>query len=316
MAQIPLFLVTGWLGSGKTTLLKNFLNRHAADRKIAVVQNEFAPSGIDGIELKRTGKPFKILELNRGSVFCVCLFSDFCRSLGVLIDEYKPAAVVVEATGLADPIALAQLLETPALKERLYLRHVWCLVDVSSYLKFARAVKQVTHQIRVADTILLNKCDQAAPGEIELVKKEIIFLNPFAVVESTSFAGTKLDNIFDKPVSLPAAGRLVDEKPVPRPPVETVVLRHAGLTTRKALETFAGKYASKVWRLKGFVRCREGNVSVQLVFGDLKITTAADYAGPTEIVALGDEFDAKMMRADFRRLFQAASLTQSSGGKR
>lgn len=303
MAQIPFFLITGWLGAGKTTFLKSFLNRHADGRKIAVVQNEFAPSGVDGLELKRTGKSFRILELNRGSVFCVCLFSDFSRSLSALIDEYKPDAVVVEATGLADPIALAQLLETPGLKKRVYLKHVWCVVDPASYSRFARNIRQVEHQIRVADTILLNKCDQAAPGEVERVKNEISSLNPFAGLAATSFAGINLDNIFDENFSEPSAGRVAGEKPWPRPPVETAVLRHAATTTRKALQTFIDNYISKVWRLKGFVRCREGNVSVQLSFGDLKIAEADDYEGPTEMTALGDNFDVNAMRSDFELLF-------------
>ena len=310
MAQIPFFLATGWLGSGKTTFLKNLLNRHAAEHKILVVQNEFAPSGVDGIELRRTGKPFRILELNRGSVFCVCLFSDFCRALSAMTDEYRPDAVVLEATGLADPIAVAQLLETPALKERLFLKHIWCLVDASAYLKYARAVRQVTHQVRVADTVLLNKSDCATDADIELVKKEIMVLNPFARVETTSFAGTNLEDIFETQSFSTNAGRVAGTKPGPRPPVATAVLRHTGLTTRLALEAFADKYAAKVWRMKGFVRGREGSVSIQLIFGNLKIAEAADYEGPSEITALGEEFDVTTMRLDFERLFQPPAGAQ------
>jgi G3E family GTPase len=302
MAQVPFFLITGWLGAGKTTLLKNILNRHAGGRKIAVVQNEFAPSGVDGVELRRTGRPFRMLELNRGSVFCICLFSDFRRSLSALIDEYAPDAVAVEATGLADPIALAQLLETPELKKRVYLQQVWCVVDLAAYSGFARGIRQVEHQIRVADTVLLNKCDLAAPAEIERVKKEISVLNPFARVEPVSFAGINLDDIFEKRPALPAAGRIGAREPEPRPPVETAVLRHAGTTTRKALQIFIDKYAPRVWRLKGFVRCREGNVSVQLSHGTFRIAAAAGYDGPTEITAVGGGFAAGTMRADFAEI--------------
>jgi len=303
MAQVPFFLITGWLGAGKTTLLKNILNRHAADRKIAVVQNEFAPSGVDGVELRRTGRPFRMLELNRGSVFCVCLFSDFCRSLSALLDEYGPDAVFVEATGLADPIALAQLLETPELKKRVYLKHVWCVVDLAAYSRFARKIRQVEHQIRVADTVLLNKCDQAVPDEIRRIKNEIAVLNPFARVEPVSFGGINLDDIFERSPASPAAGRTGTRKPEPRPAVETAVLRHAGTTTRKALQTFLDEYAPKVWRLKGFVNCREGNVSVQLSHGALQIAGAAGYEGPTEITAVGVGFDAETMRSDFGEIF-------------
>ena len=307
MAQIPLFMATGWLGSGKTTFLKNLLERHAGERKIAVVQNEFAPSGVDGLELKRTGKPFRMLELNRGSVFCVCLFSDFCRSLSALVDEYRPEAVVLEATGLADPIAVAQLLEAPDLKQRLFLGHIWCLADVSAYAKYSRAAGQIAHQIRVADTILLNKCDRAGAEEIERVKTEIAALNPFARIEPTSYAGTNLDGLFETALAAPVAGRITGEEPAARPQVETVVLRQARLAVRGELEEFLRKYAPGVWRMKGFVPCREGCFSVQLSYGSMDILEVAHCAGPAEVTALGGGFDPGRMRADFARLFRGSA---------
>jgi len=59
--MIPFYLITGFLGSGKTTLLKNILARYSGDKRIAVIQNEFAPAGIDGIELK-------IIKINDGQI--------------------------------------------------------------------------------------------------------------------------------------------------------------------------------------------------------------------------------------------------------
>ena len=42
-------LVTGFLGSGKTTLLDRLLGQLSGQHRIAVVQNEFAPSGVDAV---------------------------------------------------------------------------------------------------------------------------------------------------------------------------------------------------------------------------------------------------------------------------
>ncbi len=67
--MIPFFIVTGWLGSGKTSLLRNVLNEYGDKKRIAVIQNEFASSGIDGIELKNSDNEFKLVEINNGSVF-------------------------------------------------------------------------------------------------------------------------------------------------------------------------------------------------------------------------------------------------------
>ncbi len=107
LRSIPFILVTGFLGSGKTTLVTRLLNHFGNEKKIAVIQNEFANANIDGQELEKTGKAFKILEINKGSVFCVCLLSSFIQSLVELVESCQPDIIVLEATGLADPISIA-----------------------------------------------------------------------------------------------------------------------------------------------------------------------------------------------------------------
>jgi G3E family GTPase len=106
MAKIPFYLVTGFLGSGKTTLLKAYLEKYSDSRKIAIIQNEFAEVNIDSRELQRTGKSFDILEMNNGSVFCVCLLGDFVHSLHDFIQQHNPEVIILEASGLSDPISL------------------------------------------------------------------------------------------------------------------------------------------------------------------------------------------------------------------
>lgn len=108
----PFYIVTGWLGSGKTTLLKKILTKFGNTKRIAVIQNEFAPSGVDGHELKNTGKPFQLIEINNGSVFCVCQLDNFMGVLEKLTNEYKPEAIYLESSGLADPISIAEILQS------------------------------------------------------------------------------------------------------------------------------------------------------------------------------------------------------------
>ena len=87
MKKIPFYLVTGFLGSGKTTLIKQFIERYADSKKIAIIQNEYAEVNIDSRELKLTGKSFELLEMNNGSVFCVCLLGSFIHSLADFIHQ-------------------------------------------------------------------------------------------------------------------------------------------------------------------------------------------------------------------------------------
>ena len=62
---IPFILVTGFLGSGKTTFLKRLLHNIPENLNLAVIQNEFAPSNVDGEELMQsTDGAFELLEIN------------------------------------------------------------------------------------------------------------------------------------------------------------------------------------------------------------------------------------------------------------
>ena len=84
--SIPLYLITGFLGSGKTSFLKYFLQQNEGKRgKLAVIQNEFSPVSIDGKEIQQMGD-YRILEVNIGSVFCVCLLGSFVSSLAAFFE--------------------------------------------------------------------------------------------------------------------------------------------------------------------------------------------------------------------------------------
>ena len=97
MKKIPFYLVTGFLGSGKTTLIKQFIGSYADLKKIAIIQNEFAEVNIDSRDLRETRKSFELLEMNNGSVFCVCLLGSFVYSLASFIEEHHPDLIILEA---------------------------------------------------------------------------------------------------------------------------------------------------------------------------------------------------------------------------
>jgi G3E family GTPase len=306
MSAVPFFLVTGFLGSGKTTLLKRFLNSFADDKKIAVIQNEFAPANIDGKELKETGKPFHILEINKGSVFCVCLLSDFTKSLNELLKTIKPDAVILEATGLADPIAVGELLQANELKDKIYLSHAWCIVDVVNFPKVIKSVQRVSHQIRVADTVILNKMDKFS-GDVNELENHIKSLNPFAKISQTSFCDINLNESFAEftadPVVQKRANELSQFEPSVRPNLGSAVIRSNKKISHQNLELFLKEYEQKAFRLKGFVNLEDGKtVALQSSFGETQILEQTNYVGPTEIIAIGPGIVAGNFSKTFREM--------------
>ena len=110
--MIPLILVTGFLGSGKTTLLKRIASQ-AAGAKIVYLVNEFSFQNVDGELLEQEG--VEAVVIPGGSIFCHCLVTDFIGHLSSVPARFGTAenpveAVVVEASGIANPRVIQQML--------------------------------------------------------------------------------------------------------------------------------------------------------------------------------------------------------------
>jgi len=309
MRSIPFYLVTGFLGSGKTTLLKRLLDLYADQKRIAVIQNEFAAGNVDGTELKQTGKSFEILEINRGSVFCVCLLSDFRKSLTELMDSYKPDLIILEATGLADPIAIGQLLQAQELRNRLYLEHVWCIADATSFIQMEANVTRMAHQVRVADTVILNKTDLAEPETIDAVAARITNINPHADIVNTSYCEhplpKELKNIKRSKIAKGNLKEVLELRSEDRPDISSAVVRTTRGISRENLTRFIATFESQTFRLKGFVNLTDKSmVSIQSCFGVTKVKSVSPFASPTELIAMGSGLNPDNFKSCFNRYIE------------
>jgi G3E family GTPase len=190
--MIPFHLVTGFLGSGKTTLLKRILEQYADRKRIAIIQNEFAASGTDGKELELTGADFKLVEVNNGSVFCVCMLGNFAASIGKVIDTYQPELIFLEASGMSDPINIIELLQDKQISDKITLSHIFTIVDGVHFEKAVKMLTRTRHQVMIADTVLLNKTD-LLPGDTAALRSTIAKINPFAEIVETRYCEFALD---------------------------------------------------------------------------------------------------------------------------
>ncbi len=296
MPAIPLHIISGFLGSGKTTFLKQVLHSLPASLTAGVIQNEFASVSTDGYEIRNSFKGIHLLEINNGSVFCVCLLGGFVDSLRRFIDEIQPGIVFLEASGLSDTTSVAEILSHPGLTGKLFLAGNWCIVDVQNFGKTGKMVQRVIHQVRMADYILLNKAD-LAPDQIPLVGKEVSLINPFAKVTVTSWCQVPFH---PEPVRGLHAGAALPE-PLSRPEISSMVIRTTAPVPDGALRKFLDHWAPLAYRIKGFVLTgTHSRVAVQCTPGQTEIKPVDFWPGPTELIALTDRFTLHEWNRAFR----------------
>ncbi|MBC2745103.1 MAG: hypothetical protein HGJ93_19285 [Desulfosarcina sp.] len=100
-ATTSVYLITGFLGSGKTTLLNRIIQSFPKDRKLMILMNEFGDIGVDGTLVD--DDDLAMLEISKGSIFCVCVKTDFIKGLMDIAQRMQPDVLIIEATGVANP---------------------------------------------------------------------------------------------------------------------------------------------------------------------------------------------------------------------
>lgn len=284
MPSVPLQLVTGFLGSGKTTFLKNYLEKFAGSRRIGIIQNEFSALNVDSTELKRENERYDILEVNNGSVFCVCLLGSFVGSLAAFIDQVQPDELIMEASGMSDPLSVGQIMQSPELKDKVFLDQVWCVVDAVNFGRMTRLNTRLNHQVRIADTVVINKMDLVNETE-ETIAQWVKKLNPFANIVSTSYA--KVDFAPARPVLkfYPANENAENF----RPDLQSQVVKSNRLISRQKLDEFLRLISPLCIRGKGYINLNSGEKTfMQLSFDQVTLQRTEPFSAPTEFVLMGN----------------------------
>jgi G3E family GTPase len=153
---IPLTLLGGFLGAGKTTVLNELLSGDHGLR-LGVIVNDFGSVNIDASLIRAEDNEMVTMENG-----CVCCSSS--GQLGDALDRMTglvdvPDAIVIEASGVADPQSVAYVAMT---NPRVKLDGVVTVVDSETLLERASDAHLgdlVTRQILAADVVLLNKTD-------------------------------------------------------------------------------------------------------------------------------------------------------------
>src|SRR6188768_3306038 len=193
---IPVTVLTGYLGAGKTTLLNRILSE-SHGKKYAVIVNEFGEIGIDNDLIVESDE--EIYEMNNGCVCCT-VRGDLIRVVeGLMKRPGRFDAIIVETTGLADPVPVAQtFFMDEDVRKKTKLDAVVALVDAKHLPLRLKDSREAEDQIAFADVIVLNKTDLVTPKELHDVEAAIRAINPTARIHRTERADVSLDEVLDR----------------------------------------------------------------------------------------------------------------------
>ncbi|UVE17133.1 GTPase [Pseudomonas sp. LS44] len=195
---IPVTVLSGFLGAGKTTLLRYLLEAEHG-LKLAVIENEFAESGIDSQLLG--DQPVEVLTLANGCV-CCSIHGDLERALLLLLERLDSGAIafdrlVIECTGLADPAPVAQtFFVDEELRERYVLDGIITLVDAAhADIHLQEAIAQA--QVGFADRLLLSKTDLVDAAQVEALSLRLSRINRQAQIRVVEHGRIDLAELLD-----------------------------------------------------------------------------------------------------------------------
>jgi G3E family GTPase len=208
-SPIPVTVLTGYLGAGKTTLLNRILSE-SHGRRYAVIVNEFGEIGIDNDLIVESDE--EIYEMNNGCVCCT-VRGDLIRVVENLMR--RPGrfdAILVETTGLADPVPVAQtFFMDEDVRAKAKLDAVVALVDAKHLPLRLKDSREAEDQIAFADVVILNKTDLVSAQELAEVEAAIRAINAGARIHHASRADIDLSKVLD--VGAFDLARAVDNDP-------------------------------------------------------------------------------------------------------
>jgi len=258
---VPFYLLCGSLGAGKTTLLMRLLEYWKSQGlRAGVLMNEAGEVSIDG---PRAGTLAEQVMNLAGGCVCCDTKEDLSWGLAQLVRDYASDVVILECSGLADPVEVIDAATDLYTARLARLERVIALLHPIAAETSHSSQYVTTQAIRCADELILNKKDLYVPGHWEGFKSGIVKQNPHARIWETTHA--RIDAVaLLAPIAMrphPAKPNVVFGEPHPAGPHKradyhpiATTVKLPGPLNRQRFESWAKSLPNELERAKGFFR--------------------------------------------------------------
>jgi G3E family GTPase len=195
---MPVTIITGFLGSGKTTFL-NYILQNCQDLKVAVLVNEFGDIDIDSQLLVSIDED--MMQLSNGCICCTINDGLVDAVYSILEREERIDHLVVETTGVADPLPIAMTFLSQELRKLTRLDSILTVVDSEEFNAENFGSQAALNQIIYGDIILLNKTDLVSQEKLNELEDYINTVKEGARILRTLQAQVPLPFILDVELS-------------------------------------------------------------------------------------------------------------------
>ncbi len=151
---IPVTVFSGFLGSGKTTIISHLIDElQTLGQQVVYIKNEIGSENIDASLMQ--GKHIQTKELLNGCICCT-LVGPFIQAIDEIAATYHPDRLIIEASGAADPAAIALMIDS---HPKLMRDGVLCIIDVQNFEGYADLSQTAKNQTRFTDLLVFNKVE-------------------------------------------------------------------------------------------------------------------------------------------------------------